>query len=66
MEQGRVFVLRNAPWLKDTLDELFAWTGHKQQQCDRIDTLSYAALILNEESYSEDGVFSAADFGVVS
>ena len=64
MSQGKVFVPKWAPWLEATLSEVFGWTGHKQQVCDRVDTLSYAGMLLSQESWSEGGVFKAEDFMV--
>ena len=50
MEQGKIFAPRYAPWCKDTFTELFDWTGHKHQAADRVDTLSYAAMLVSEDS----------------
>ena len=65
MKEGKIFVPSYAPWLQSTLNEVFGWTAHKHQVSDRVDTLAYAALLLSEESYSESGVFTQSDFGVM-
>lgn len=41
-EQGKVFLPREAPWLKLVEDELFTWTGHPHQTADIVDTFSNA------------------------
>lgn len=50
MENGKVLLPRSAPWLRDTEREVFEWTGHKQEPADRVDTLSYAAMLVSQES----------------
>lgn len=42
--EGKIFLPSLAPWTSDTVTELVTWRGRKDEQTDRIDTLSYAAI----------------------
>lgn len=41
-EQGKVFLPRQAGWMKEVEDEVFTWTGHPHQTADIVDTFSNA------------------------
>lgn len=58
-ENGKLWLPQSAPWLDDCLDELLTWTGHKQQRCDRVDTLSYAAMLVSQEAAIPNTFFGA-------
>jgi len=50
MEQGKIYLNQDAPWLPDCESELFTWTGHPAEPADQIDTLAYAAMIVSKEA----------------
>lgn len=51
-EQGKIWLPKFAPWLKDLEDELFLWTGDPLEEDDQIDVLSNAA---NKRMYEAVG-----------
>lgn len=55
MEQGKVFLPEDAPWLEACEAELFTWTGHKEEPADQIDTLAYAAMEVSREAALSEG-----------
>lgn len=48
MQQGKVFLPRNAPWLQDFLAELLAFPVGKND--DQVDSFSYCGLMINDVS----------------
>ena len=49
MAEGKIYLPWRAEWLQACESELFTWTGHKDQEADQIDTLSYAAMMVSSE-----------------
>jgi phage terminase large subunit-like protein len=67
MEQGMIFFPEEAAWLRDVEDEVFIWTGHPAEPADCIDTLAYAAMIVDEETLSPTRLYAELDApGVMS
>jgi predicted phage terminase large subunit-like protein len=50
MEQGKVFVPLNAPWLEEWETEIFTWTAHPNEQDDQIDEFAYAARFVAQKA----------------
>lgn len=48
MEQGKVFLPKNAPWLQDFLAELMKFPNSKND--DQVDVFSYLGLMINDVS----------------
>lgn len=41
-QNGMLWLPKQAHWLEDLEDEIFTWTGHQNDVCDQIDTMSTA------------------------
>lgn len=54
MEQGRVWMPRQAPWRKEAEDEIFTWFGHPKQPDDIVDSLADACKDVSWEAASEE------------
>lgn len=51
MEQGQIwFPTTMTPWLQAFEDEVFTWTGDKEETDDQVDVLSYAAIHLSQQA----------------
>lgn len=58
MEQGRIWLPEQAPWLGTVEDELFTWTGHPYAESDDIiDTLADAARDVSWEAAHTEMVY---------
>ena len=62
MEMGRYwFPETDERWLMEYEDELFLWTGDKDEQDDQVDVTSYAAIYKRQRLINNLGVAEAAD-----
>lgn len=51
MEKGQVwFPLVDSPWLRDFEEEVFTWTGDRNQTDDQVDVLCYAGLHISQNA----------------
>lgn len=56
MKAGRIWLPKEAYWLKKVMDQLFTWTGHPGLPDDIIDTLSDAANIVTDKGMGVDPI----------